>query len=131
MHPTSLSASTLMGDTVRNGEGDKLGALAEIVIDLDSGRVSYAVLAGGGFLGMGDKYFAIPWDLLQIDTENKEVIVDVSKEMIQSAPGFDKDNWPSIEDRKWVSDVYSYYGRDPYWESDTVEDTDTIEDNTV
>lgn len=123
MRPASLSASTLTGDKIRNADGDNLGHLEEIVIDLDSGRVSYAVLASGGFLGLGDKLFAIPWDMLTVDTENKEVIVDVSKEILENAPGFDKDNWPNIHDRSWVEDVYRYYGHDPFWEEDTVEET--------
>lgn len=125
MLPTSLSASTLTGDKVRSPDGDDLGQLEEIVIDLDSGRVSYAVLASGGFLGLGDKLFAIPWDMLSVDAENKEVIVDVSKETLENAPGFDKDNWPDTHDRSWVGDVYRYYGHDPFWEEDTVEETQT------
>ena len=99
MTVTSLSASTITGDVARNAEGDKLGHLEELVIDLDGGRVNYAVLASGGFLGMGEKLFAIPWDLLSVDTENHEIVVDVSKEVLSKAPGFDKDNWPDISDR--------------------------------
>jgi sporulation protein YlmC with PRC-barrel domain len=126
LQATSLSASTLTGDNVRNPGGDDLGHLEEIVIDLETGRVSYAVLATGGFLGLGDKYFAIPWDLLTVDTDNKEVVLDVSKETLENAPGFDKDNWPDIHDRTWVADVYRYYGHDPYWEAD-----EPVEDTTV
>jgi sporulation protein YlmC with PRC-barrel domain len=125
VHPASLSASTLTGDKVRNPDGDNLGHLEEIVIDLESGRVSYAVLASGGFLGLGDKFFAIPWDMLTVDTENKEIIVDVSKETLENAPGFDKDNWPDIHDRAWVEDVYRYYGHDPFWADDTVDESQT------
>lgn len=116
MRPLSLSASTLTGDNVRNPDGDKLGELEEIVIDLDTGRVNYAVLSSGGFLGMGDKLFAIPWDLLTVDTENHEIVLDLSKEALENAPGFDKDNWPDVHDRSWVRDVYRYYGREPYWD---------------
>jgi sporulation protein YlmC with PRC-barrel domain len=112
----ALSASTLTGDTVRNAAGDDLGTLHEIVIDLHSGRVAYAVLAAGGFLGMGEKFFAIPWDLLTVDTDNEEVILNVEKEILQNAPGFDKDNWPLTTDRAWISEVFSYYGSKPYWE---------------
>jgi sporulation protein YlmC with PRC-barrel domain len=122
MRPLALSASTLTGDKVRNSEGDNLGHLEEIVIDLEGGRVSYAVLAGGGFLGMGDKFFAIPWDLLTVDTDNKEIVVDISKESLKNAPGFDKDNWPKTDDRAWVGDVYRYYGREPYWEVESTFD---------
>lgn len=124
MQATSLSASTLTGDKARNSAGEDLGHLEEIVIDLETGRVSYAVLASGGFMGFGDKYFAIPWELLTVDTDNKEVVLDVSKETLLNAPGFDKDNWPDIHDRTWVADVYRYYGHDPYWETDEpVDDT--------
>jgi len=116
---TSLSAGTITGDPARNRQDEKLGHIAELVIDLDGGRVNYAVLASGGFLGLGEKYFAIPWDLLTVDTDNHEVVVDVSKEMLENAPGFDKDNWPDIHDRSWVGDVYRYYGYKPYWENET------------
>lgn len=116
MTTKALSASTITGDDVRNTDGEKLGNLEEIVIDLDGGRVSYAVLAAGGFLGLGDKFFAIPWDLLTVDTDAHEVVVDVSKELLENAPGFDKDNWPEIDDRNWIGDVYRYYGREPYWD---------------
>jgi sporulation protein YlmC with PRC-barrel domain len=124
MQPTALSASTITGDKVRNSGGDDLGHLEEIVIDLEGGRVSYAVLASGGFLGLGDKFFAIPWDLLTVDTDNKELVLDVSKETIQNAPGFDKDNWPDTTDRSWIVDVYRYYGREPYWD-------DALEEHTL
>jgi sporulation protein YlmC with PRC-barrel domain len=123
MQPTALSASTITGDKVRNADGDDLGHLEEIVIDLEGGRVSYAVLASGGFLGLGDKFFAIPWDLLTVDTDNKELVLDVSKETIQNAPGFDKDNWPDTTDRSWIVDVYRYYGREPYWDDSLEEHT--------
>lgn len=126
MEPQSLSASTITGDDVRNLDGDNLGHIEELVIDLDSGRVNYAVLSSGGFLGVGDKLFAIPWDLLTVDTDNKEIVLDLSKETLENAPGFDKDSWPDIHDRSWVGDVYRYYGREPYWE-----DESTFEDEAV
>lgn len=126
MEPQSLSASTITGDDVRNLDGDNLGHIEELVIDIDSGRVNYAVLSSGGFLGVGDKLFAIPWDLLTVDTDNKEIVLDLSKETLENAPGFDKDSWPDIHDRSWVGDVYRYYGREPYWE-----DESTFEDEAV
>ena len=114
-HTSVLSASTLIGDTVRNQQGEELGSLEEMMLDLDSGQVAYAVLSFGGFLGLGDKYFAIPWQAVSVDTENHEIVLDVSKEKLENAPGFDKDNWPSTVDRSWVAEVHSYYGYDPYW----------------
>lgn len=120
MSTTALSAGTITGDNARNPDGDNLGTIEELVIDLQGGRVNYAVLASGGFLGLGDKYFAIPWDLLTVDTDSHEIVIDVSKETLENAPGFDKDNWPDIHDRSWLGDVYRYYGREPYWEDEPV-----------
>ena len=131
MEPAALSASTLTGDKVRNHDGDKLGQLEEIVIDLEPGRVNYAVLSSGGLLGLGDKLFAVPWDLLTVDTENKEIIVDIPKETLENAPGFDQDNWPDVHDRSWVGDVYRYYGREPYWEADDPTLEDDAEESTL
>jgi hypothetical protein len=85
------------------------------IIDLDEGRVAYAVLSFGGFMGMGNKLFAIPWEALTVDTVNKEIVLNVQKEVLENAPGFDKDNRPQMSDRQWLVDVYSYYGYDPYW----------------
>ena len=115
MAVSTLSAGTLTGDTVRNRQDEELGNVEEIMIDLDSGRVSYFVLSAGGFLGVGDKYFAIPWELLEVDTENHDVVVDLSKETVENAPGFDKDNWPDGSDLNWLNDIYTYYGTEPYW----------------
>lgn len=112
----ALSAGTLTGDPVRNRDGDRLGTLHEIVIDLESGRVAYTVVASGGFLGMGDKFFAIPWDLVTVDLDNHEIVLDIDKELLENAPGFDKDNWPDSTDRTWIADVFRYYQSTPYWD---------------
>jgi sporulation protein YlmC with PRC-barrel domain len=115
MTVNALSAGTLTGDTVKNRAGEEIGALQEIMIDLDQGRVAYVVMAAGGFLGIGDKYFAVPWSLLEVDTDSHAVIVDLDKQTIEDAPGFDKDNWPDPSDVGWLNKVYDYYDRQPYW----------------
>lgn len=108
--PRVLSAGTLEDTDVYNPEGQKLGEIEEFMIDLDSGQISYAVLSFGGFMGVGDKLFAIPWPALEVDTVNERIILDVNKEQLEDAPGFDKDNWPETPDQQWLRDVYSYYG---------------------
>lgn len=113
----TLSAGTLTGDTVKNRSDEVLGKVEELMLDLESGRVAYVVLSAGGVLGIGDKYFAVPWDLLDVDTETHAVIVDLDKETIENAPGFDKDDWPSTSDLAWLDDVYVHYRVDPYWSS--------------
>lgn len=112
-----LTASTLAGDKVKNSAGEDLGKLDEIMIDIPTGRVAYAVLSFGGFLRMGNKLFAVPWDVLTVDEDQKCFILDVDKGRLESAPGFDKDNWPDMADRTWGTRIYSFYGRTPYWES--------------
>lgn len=111
-----LSASMLTGDKVVNADGQDLGQIDEIMIDTITGRVAYAVLSFGGFLGIGDKLFAIPWDQLSLDEDNKRFVFDIDRERLQQAPGFDKDNWPDMTDPTWGSHIYSYYGSSPYWE---------------
>jgi len=108
-----LSASTLIGDDVRNGAGESLGKIEEIMIDLDTGGVAYAVLSFGGFLGMGDKLFAVPWQAMDIDLEAHEFILDVEEERLRNAPGFDKGDWPSSADPAFMNQVYAYYEVEP------------------
>lgn len=115
--PKLLSASTLTGDKVVNRAGENLGKIDDIMIDVREGRIGYAVLSFGGVLGMGDKLFAVPWNSLELDSDNKEFVLDLDKEMLENAPGFDKDNWPDFSDREWGTQVHRHYGSNPYWES--------------
>jgi sporulation protein YlmC with PRC-barrel domain len=110
-----LSASSLAGDTVRNPAGEDLGKVKDIMIDMSKGRIAYAVLSFGGVLGMGDKLFAIPWNALSVDEDEKCLVLDADKETLESAPGFDKDNWPDMADTSWGSKIYQHYGQEPYW----------------
>jgi len=112
----TLSASTLIGDKVFNRFGDELGYIKDIMLDLDSGRVAYAVLSFGGFLGLGDKLFALPWSSLELDAPNHCFILDVDKERLENAEGFDKENWPDMADRDWGRRLHDYYGERPYWD---------------
>ena len=111
-----LTASSLKGDKVVNHQGEDLGEIQEIMVDLDRGRVAYAVLSFGGFLGMGDKLFAIPWQAFSVDTVQKRLVLDTKKELLEKATGFDKSDWPNMADPTWGSKVYGYYGYKPYWD---------------
>jgi len=111
-----MAADTLEGDDVVNAQGEHLGVIKSIMIDVPSGRVAYAVLSSGGFLGIGDKLFAIPWNALTLDADNKCFVLNIDKERLKNAPGFDKDHWPSMADQRWATEVHSYYQTRPYWE---------------
>jgi len=112
--PRLMGANTLDGNDVYNKQDEDLGDIIEIMIDVPTGRVAYAVLSFGGFLGMGDKLFAVPWSALVLDTVNKRFTLDVSKERLKDAPGFDKDAWPDMADPTWIKGVHDYYGVAPY-----------------
>jgi sporulation protein YlmC with PRC-barrel domain len=111
-----LSAGTLAGDSVKNSAGEDLGKVDEIMIDIPSGQVAYAVLSFGGFLRMGNKLFAVPWSALRLDEDEKCFILDVDKSTLESAPGFDKENWPDMADTAWGARIFKHYGATPYWE---------------
>jgi hypothetical protein len=114
--PVVLAADTLRGNKVVNPQDEDLGEIEHLMIDLSTGRIAYAVLFFGGFLGLGDKLFAIPWGALALDTVEKRFVLNVDKEVLKRAPGFDKDNWPNMADRSWGSQVFTYYGAKPYWD---------------
>jgi sporulation protein YlmC with PRC-barrel domain len=106
----ALSASTLIGAEVRNSRGEDLGKIDEIMIDVRRGCVAYVVVSFGGALGLGDKMFAVPWQILKIDAGNERVVLDVEPEVLENAPGLDED-----ESEDWVRQLYVYYGHAPYW----------------
>ena len=112
----TLSSSSIHGTNVKNPQGEDLGSVEDLMIDLQDGRIAYAVLSFGGFLGFGDKLFAVPWSALTVNTEDETLIFNVDKEQLENAPGFDKDNWPKNPNHDWYKDVYDYYGQVPYWD---------------
>ena len=111
-----VKASSIIGTSVVDSKDDNLGDIKEVVIDPRTGKVAYAVVSFGGFLGMGEKLFAIPFSAFKYNEAENEYILDVSKERLKAAPGFDPNHWPSMAEEKWNRDVYKYYERQPYWE---------------
>lgn len=105
-----LSAGSLSSNDVYDHKGEKLGSIKEIMLDVPSGQVSYAVLSFGGFLSIGEKLFAVPWTALTLDTENKRFLMDTSEAQLQQAPGFNPDHWPNMADQAWQKTIHSYYG---------------------
>ena len=89
-----LTASSMRGDKVFNKQGEDLGQIMDIMVNLDEGRIQYIIIKFGGFMGMGEKYFAVPLEELTIDTERQAFILDQTRESFESNPGFDKDHWP-------------------------------------
>jgi sporulation protein YlmC with PRC-barrel domain len=104
----------IVGKKVENPQGENLGNIEEVVIDAATGDLAYAVLAFGGFLGLGEKLFALPWSTLK-QAANDTFTVPLTEAQIKKAPGFDKADWPSMEDKHWGDTIHAYYGQPPYW----------------
>jgi sporulation protein YlmC with PRC-barrel domain len=108
--PALMSTDSLTSNKVINKAGDRLGDVKDIMLDMRSGRVSYVVMSSGGFLSIGEKLFAVPWNALTLDTVNECFVLDIAKERLEAAPGFDKDAWPNMANETWARDVHAYYG---------------------
>ena len=108
--PQLMGANTLIGNDVYSQNNEDLGDIKEIMLDTNSGKVCYAVLSYGGFLGMGEKLFAVPWHALKLDTDNKRYVLNIDSAKLDSAPGFDKDHWPNMVDETWANSIHSFYG---------------------
>jgi hypothetical protein len=106
-----LSAGRLSGNSVLNRMDENIASIKEIMIDAPSGRVAYAVLSVGGFLGMGDRLFAIPWESLVFDEDRKCFVLDVDKDRLHNAPGFERSNWLEMTDISRDRQVREYWCR--------------------
>lgn len=104
-----LVSSSLVGNEVFNRGHENVGDIKDLMLDTTTGKIEYAVLDFGSFLGMGEKLFAVPFRALTLDTENKCFILDVDKERLKKAPGFDKDDWPDMADQTWARSIHNYY----------------------
>lgn len=113
--PPLYKMSTIIGRAVESQHGNEVGQISEVVMEATTGNVAYAVVASDGFVGLGEKLFAIPWRALQQPTAAQTFRLDMTEEQLKQAPGFDKDQWPDLEDRHWGDTIHAYYGQSPYW----------------
>jgi len=108
-------ASKIIGANVMDAQGKKVGDIKDVVLDQSRGQIAYAVVSFGGLMGVGSKYFAVPWKSLQTSAENNYVL-NVDKDTLKRAPGFDKNHWPDMASEQWNTDVYRHYNQTPYWQ---------------
>jgi len=108
-----LASGTLIGDKVVNQSDENLGKIEELMISVNDGKVAYAVMSFGGFLHFGDKFFAIPWKNLRVDEANKRIVLNIDKDKLKNAPGFDKNNWPDLSDEGYTAELDLYYQSKP------------------
>lgn len=117
-----LTASSITGDDVENQQGDKIAVIKDIMLNLQNGTIEYVILSAGGFLGLGDKLFALPYQELHLKADKKVFVIDRDKEYIKNAPGFDQNHWP--ETNSHYDQINDYWGSstNPYASLDTVTD---------
>ena len=111
--PTLFGARAFLGDEVFNQRGDRLGTVKEFLLDIHSGRICYAVMSSRGFMGVGEKLYAIPWRAISLDAENACFVLDITKDRLMNAPAFDKGRRPYMGDAGWVKDIDTFYGIKP------------------
>jgi sporulation protein YlmC with PRC-barrel domain len=111
-----VSAATLSGERVVTRHGETVGNVSELMLDVQRGRIAYAVVAHGGFMGLGERLHAIPWGALRFDAEHGCLVLDAERRTFLDAPGFDKEHWPSTPDAAWHHTLHRHYGCRPYWE---------------
>jgi hypothetical protein len=105
-----IAASKVEGTSVYNREGESLGSIFDVMIDKRCGQVAYAVMSFGGFLGMGESYHPLPWDVLDYDERQGGYVVDLNKERLQNAPHYGANDMPDWSDRQYGREIDDYYG---------------------
>jgi hypothetical protein len=113
---TLISSDKVEGTAVYNRAGEKLGSIHTLMIDKRSGKVAYAVMSFGGFLGIGDRYHPLPWSVLDYETSQGGYVVDLDRSKLEGAPTYGTSETPNWGDRRWGQQVHDYYGTRPYWE---------------
>jgi len=104
-----VKASEVIGVKVQNKAGEHMGEITEVVIDKTQGKINYLVLDFGGVLGFGNKFFAMPWGLFTYNTDKDCFIINIDKERLKNAPGFDKSDWPDFSLPEYISSITEYY----------------------
>lgn len=110
-----ISSSRVEGTPVYNPEGEKLGIVDSMMIDRDTGHVAYAVMAFGGFLGMGEKRHPMPWKTMVYDKKLEGYVVTLSREELEAAPNMEAGEFARLDDRDYEETVYTHYKAEPYW----------------
>lgn len=111
-----MNSGTLCSARVVNRRGELLGTVSELLLDVERGCIAYVVMAYGGFMGLGERLFALPWRALELDADHNALILDAERSSFDTAPAFDKEHWPSTPDAQWHRDVHRHYGSTPYWD---------------
>lgn len=109
-----IAADQVEGTSIYNRKGESLGSIEDVMIDKVSGRIAYAVAGFGGFLGIGNRHYPLPWDTLKYDTAMGGYVVDLDRGVLEGAPSYSDTDVAGWQDPAWNRRVYDYYGTEPY-----------------
>jgi hypothetical protein len=110
-----ISSEEVQGTTVYDPNGNDIGEIDHLMIDKVSGTVRYAVMSFGGFLGLGESHYPLPWNSLRYDREREGYVINVTEQQLRNAPEFGDDNW---SDREWETRLHEHYQAEPYWKNE-------------
>lgn len=116
-HPL-IPAERVNGANVFDQQGEKIGKVEDLAIDKQSGQVAYAIIGFGGLFGLGERYYPVPWSVLQYDTERRGYVTPLSAKALEEAPSFEPrelSGWSDAQSRHALQDYYATYGAAPYW----------------
>ncbi|WP_226780136.1 PRC-barrel domain-containing protein [Oceaniglobus trochenteri] len=111
---THVSSRDVTGTEVYSPTGDHIGTIDHVMIDKESGKIGYAVMGFGGFLGLGEEHMPVPWAKLSYDTDKGGYVTDITKEQLESLPPRE-DDWARDRDRRWEMQAHGHFGLPYYW----------------
>lgn len=114
-HTKAIQASRVIGTDVYNTAGDSIGTIEDVMLDKTSNGIMFAVIGFGGFLGIGEKYHAVPWSTLDYDSDRGGYVVPFTKEQLHAAPSYSIEDLTSGDGSAARDASFEYYKVDKYW----------------
>ncbi|MDG6257425.1 MAG: PRC-barrel domain-containing protein [Methanomicrobiaceae archaeon] len=111
-----IRANDIAGSSVRNPQGDEIGSIKDVMIDINDGCIACTALSFSGFMGLGEKIYAVPWEALEYNASDNAFILNVPIERLEKGPCFEGETWPKTADREWLAGMYTHFGVNPPWE---------------
>ena len=110
-----IGSDKVEGTAVYGANDQKIGSIERVMIDKHTGKVAYAVMTFGGFLGIGDEYRALPWSMLRYNPELDAYELNVTEDQLRNAPALTTGWDTGMINRDWERNVHDYYRASPYW----------------
>ncbi len=110
-----IAADRIAGTAVYDTAANHIGEVHDLMIDKASGQVAYAILSFGGFLGLGERYYPVPWNLLTYDVKLAGYVVPIDRSKLDAAPNYDSRGQQDLEDEASAQRIHDFYGIQPYW----------------